>query len=117
MKKIITFIVAATAIFLVSCGESPKSAALKFSESIAGGKISEAKKYTTEQTGRTLDDFADIIALQEDKGAEFVFVEEEITGDKAIVKVKETQSGRIDTVDLTKVDGEWKVQIILRITN
>jgi ABC-type glycerol-3-phosphate transport system substrate-binding protein len=112
MKKTTTFVVTLVmAILLAGCGQSPKSTAKSFLENLAHGKITEAKKYATEQTGKILDIASTRFALEVNPNYQFIFVEQSVDGNKAIVKYKEAKDGKVHEIDLVKVDGQWKVHL------
>jgi len=111
MKKITTFLIATIAVFLVACSDSPKNVAKAFSEKLAQGKISEAKEYTTEGTGKFIDGMAPSGAFEPKPDSEFSIVEEKIEGEKATVKLLNKNTDETETIHLVKVDGEWKVTI------
>lgn len=73
MKKAIApLIVILLALMLAGCGPSPKSTARSFTENLAHGKIDEAKKYATDQTGQFLDMASSMGALPIDPNFEFI---------------------------------------------
>lgn len=99
------------AILLAGCGQSPKSTAKSFTENLARGKVTEAKKYATEQTGQMLDFATSMGAIPLEPNFQFIFVEESVDGNRAKVKFKETKNGEVNAIDLVKVDGKWKVNM------
>jgi hypothetical protein len=112
MKKATVLIVTLlTVILLTGCGQSPKSTAKAFTENLASGKVAEAKKYATEQTGQMLDFASSMGALPIEPNFQFIYVEESVDGNKATVKFKETKDGKVHDLDLVKVDDQWKVHM------
>ena len=75
------------------------------------GKISESKKYATEQTGQFLDMAASMGVVPVEPNFRFILVDQSIDGNKAVVRYKEEQDGDIETIDLVKIDGKWKVHM------
>lgn len=112
MKRPLTFILTLfVAIALTGCGQSPRSTAKTFSESLAHGKISEAKKHATEQTGQLLDLATSLGGMPIEPDFKFIFVDQEIDGNSAVVRFREKPDGDIESVNLVKIDGEWKVHM------
>jgi hypothetical protein len=113
MKKTTTFVVTLVmAILLAGCGQSPKSTAKSFAENLAHGKITEAKKYATEQTGKILDIASSRGAFHVIPNYQFIFVEQSVDGNKATVKFKGAKDGEVEELYLVKVDGQWKVHVV-----
>jgi hypothetical protein len=104
-------IVVASVILLAGCGEDPGSTARAFTENLSKGKITEAKEYSTEQTGMLLDMASSMGSLPVDPDFEFIFVSQTIEGNNATVKFKEKEDGKVEEIELIRVDGEWKVHI------
>jgi hypothetical protein len=98
-------------LFLMGCGDSPQSVAKNFTENLAKGRISEAKKYATEPTGEMLDFASKIGAMPVNPDFTFVYVEKNIDGDKATVVYRESVDGPDERINLVKIDGEWKVHM------
>ncbi len=113
MKKRIGMIlvVLGLSLVLVGCGKNePKDVAKAFTEAVAKGKISTAKKYGTEQTGQMLDMAVSFGAAISDPDFKFVFVGEEIDGDTAYVEYSSAEDPEdVEVLVLIKVDGKWKV--------
>lgn len=120
MKKLVAIFAFLSMTMLVSCsGNGPEGVAKKFLELTGKGDFAGAKKYCDEKTGQLLS-MADSM-LPADKKAEIAkkkveieIISSEEKGDKAKVKYKakgEGESGEEKTLDLVKVDGEWKVTI------
>lgn len=98
-------------LFLVSCGDSPQSVARNFTENLAKGRISEAKKYATEPTGEMLDFASKIGAMPVNPDFTFVYVEKNVEGDKATVIYRESVDGPDERINLVRIDGKWKVHM------
>lgn len=96
-------------ITLTACSSSPKNTAKAFTEHLARGEITQAKKYATEQTGEMLDMALSMGSLPVDPDFKFVFVESVIEGSKANVTYKEGEYGSLKVIELVKLDGVWKV--------
>ncbi|MCW8796555.1 MAG: DUF4878 domain-containing protein [Chlorobium sp.] len=96
---------------LTSCGNSPQSVAKNFTENLAKGKISEAKKYATEPTGEMLDFASKIGAMPVNTDFTFIYVDKTVEGDQATVRYKESPDGHEETIKLVRIDGEWKVHM------
>ena len=121
--------IAAAAAFLVACGGSnePKDVAIGFEKALIDG---DTKKLTsminlTEQEkkehGKEIESKLLQMSAQVEKQVKakngfdkIEFIEEQITEDKAVVKLKihfKDGSNIDDRVRLTKVDGKWKVEL------
>lgn len=111
LNKATILLTCLAALFLVGCGKSPRNAAQSFLENLSQGKITEAKKHATEPTGNLLEMASRMGAMPLDPNFRFVFVEESIDQNKAVVSFREGQDGPVQTMDLVKIDGEWKVHI------
>lgn len=105
-------LLAAVACLLNGCGggRSPQVTARSFFELMAEGKLAEAKKFATEDTGKFLDFAASMGSIPKEPNFKFQFVSEKIEGDTAVVRFKD-KDGTEEDIDLIKVDGEWKVHI------
>jgi hypothetical protein len=109
MKKTHLFLLL-IAIF-VACGglSSPKKVAAAFTESVAHGKIDQAKKLSTESTGKMLD-FAAMMKMPVKPDYKFQFLKDSIVGNEAWVSFIDADK-REATLHLVKIDGKWKVHI------
>lgn len=97
------------AFVLASCAPAPRSVAERFVENLAKGKISEAKKVSTDQTAKMLDLVSSFGSLPVEPDYKFVFVDEEVDGNKATVRFKDSKTQDVSEIKLVKVDGQWKV--------
>lgn len=112
MKRIPIIIASMIALLLLAgCGQSPKKTAKLFAENVAEGNISEAKKYTTDQGAKILDMASSMGAIETNPDFKFVLVEEWVDDNKATVEFKDGKDGKTESVDLMKIDGEWKVDV------
>ncbi len=114
IKSILVNSVLILALFLAGCssGKAPRSTAQAFLENLVEGKLTEAKKYATEQTSQLLDMVSSMGGLEEiDPNSKFIFVDETVDGNKAVVKYRQKAGGEVETIDLVKIDGIWKVHI------
>ncbi|ACF45211.1 hypothetical protein Paes_0152 [Prosthecochloris aestuarii DSM 271] len=96
---------------LAACAQSPESAARKFTENLAKGNLSEAKKYATEPTGQMLDFAGSIGVMPVDTDFTFIFISKSVEGDQASIIYKSSPDGPEETIDLVKIDGAWKVHM------
>ena len=96
---------------LMGCGDSPQSVAKHFTENLAKGKISEAKKYATEPTGEMLDFASKIGAMPVNTDFTFIYVDKTVEGEQATVRYKSSPDGQEETIKLVKIDGKWKVHM------
>lgn len=94
---------------LTGCSAGPEDTAEDFLAAIASGEISEAKELATESTGELLELAAGFGALDVDPDFEFVLVEKVVDGNRATITYTNGPDGKIETVDLVKLDGKWKV--------
>ncbi|NTV61542.1 MAG: hypothetical protein HGA77_09595 [Chlorobiaceae bacterium] len=99
---------------LVACADNPRSTAQKFTENLADGKITEAKKYATEPTGKMLDFAASLGTLTLNRDFRFTFVSETVKDNTAQVVYREKPEAEEQTLDMVKVDGKWKVDMQTR---
>lgn len=96
---------------LAACADTPKSTAKKFTENLAAGKITEAKKYATEPTGKMLDFAASLGTLPVNRDFHFIFEREKIEGNTAQVVYREKPDAEEQSLEMVKVDGKWKVDM------
>jgi len=110
MKKTTLIIASISALLLLSgCGKSPSKVAKAFCENLAEGKMTEAKKYATEQTGQLIDMAASMGAIETNPDYKFVLIDETIDKNRAVVTC---EAGPNDgKINLVKIDGDWKVDI------
>ena len=85
--------------------------AQRFFENLGEGKIAEAKKSGTEQTGQFIDMAVSVGDIPFESDVKFIFVSQTIDGNKAVVRYQEKEGGKVETMDLVKVDGQWKVHL------
>jgi len=112
MKRPLAFILTLfVAIALTGCGQSPRSTAKSFSENLAHGKISDAKKHATEQTGQLMDLASSFGGIPVEPNFKFIFVDQEVDGNSAVVRFRERPDGDVQSLNLVKIDGEWKVHM------
>lgn len=113
MKKILFLL--ATIALMCSCSSGPQKAAQNFSENLAKGKVDEAKKYSTESTGKMLD-FASSMGggSKINPDFKFTFVKDSIVDNRAWVTFKGAADEREQTLELVKIDGDWKVNIDMK---
>ncbi len=96
---------------LAACADNPRSTAQKFTENLAAGKISEAKQYATEPTGKLLDFAASLGTLPVNRDFRFTFISESVKDNRAKVVYREKPEAEEQTLDMVKVDGKWKVDL------
>jgi PBP1b-binding outer membrane lipoprotein LpoB len=99
MKLSRLFLIAAAALVLNGCSDSPSDVHEKILDLMCSADISGMKDYATPESATTLDGFQSMVA-------EIEITSEEINGNTAIVT---TSDGKKD--HYRKVDGEWKVHI------
>lgn len=113
MKKITLMIF--SFITLISCSNEDKShieTAKNFSESATKGKITEAKKYATESTGKLLDLVIASNGHNAKPNFEFEFIKDSISENNAWVKFKDKNgTKKSEEIHLIKVDGIWLVNL------
>lgn len=107
------------AVMFISTGfiGTPKYVAKKFMDNLLSGKIEEAKKYATDSTGKLLDLAVLIDELPESEGEEFIFVDEIIESDHALVKFKLDKDGEVNELNMVMVDGRWKADLSLTFSD
>ena len=96
-------------LFLAACGGGPADVAEDFTTYLASGEVSKAKELSTEATGELLDLAAGLGGLDIDPDFEFELVDEQIDGNRATITYRNTANGKVETLDLVKLDGKWKV--------
>lgn len=112
MKRIyLALITVLIAITLTGCGNAPKDTAENFMEHLANGEILEAKEYATQPTGQLLDMAQSMGAIKIHPDFEFIYVDQEINGNRAEVTFRESENGPATSLDLVKINKEWKVHI------
>jgi hypothetical protein len=113
MKKL--FFILMSVVLMCSCSSGPKKTAQNFTENLAKGKVDEAKKYATETTGKMLD-FAMSMGGNNkiDPDFKFIFVKDSIVDNKAWVTYKGGEDKNEETLELVKVDGDWKVNVDMK---
>ena len=110
LKSLTVLVIAAVA--FASCGSSgsPKAVAEKFLNHLQKKEYAEAKKLATKESEATIDMMASFGSMGgEQKEAKIEMKEEKIEGDKATVTY--TENGENKTINLVKVDGDWKVDM------
>ncbi|MBK1439841.1 hypothetical protein JHJ32_07590 [Parapedobacter sp. ISTM3] len=95
--------------FLYSCSSSPTNVAKEFTESMAKGKINEAKKHATEATGNMLDFASGLGGLSVQPDFKFEKIRDSVAGNRAWVTFMDGK--KEETVELVKIDGTWLVHI------
>lgn len=120
MKKLL--FIGAIALSLISCSKNdPASVAKNFIQSLSEGKMDDLKKYSDKEIYTLILTFYSMAEndeemkkklLKKEKGdIEIIKVDEK--GDKAVVyyKMKGEKSDQQSSLDLKKIDGEWKVSM------
>lgn len=100
---------AACVVLLAACGGGPAAVAEDFTTYLASGEISKAKELSTESTGELLDLAAGLGGLDIDPDFDFELVDEQIDGNRATITYRNKADGKIETLELVKLDGKWKV--------
>jgi hypothetical protein len=113
MKKLFSLVIAAIVLVTVSsCNKTatPKEVAEKFLNHIQKKEYADAKKLATTESASTIDMMQSFGSMGgEQKEAKIEVKDEKIDGDKATVKYME--DGAEKTLDLVKIDNEWKVEM------
>lgn len=126
MKKPLTLLACACALFIAGCSKGPDAVALDYFETIKAGKLDEAyaKANCTDDTakmicaalalGKGKEDMAKEMQ-KEMEGITFTVTDTKIDGDNAVVTIKAEgtkgkKKGNEDAkIKLKKVDGKWKI--------
>jgi hypothetical protein len=108
MKKTISILAISALLFSGSSG--PSNVAKNFTESLAKGKVDEAKKYATESTGKMLDFASGFGGLPVDPNFKFEMIKDSIVENKAWVTFT-NQKGKKETIEVVKIDGDWLVHM------
>lgn len=108
MKKTITIL--ALFVFLISCSSGPEKAVKNFTENLSKGKVEEAKKYSTEFTGKMIDLASGFGGLPVNPNFKFEMIKDSIVENRAWVTFI-NQEGEIKTMEVVKIDGDWLVHM------
>ena len=113
MKKRILTLFMVTILFSCSTNDTSHiTIAENFTENYAKGKISEAKKYATESTGKLIDLAISRKGHNASPNFEFVFLRDSISKNNAWVKFTGiNDSIHSEELHLIKVDGQWLVNL------
>jgi putative sterol carrier protein len=116
MKKFLMLLVAVAGLFILAgCTESPKDVATEWAAAIAIGDVETANEYSTENT-HVLNALV-IASLEDDIEKQAEFLEGAAELEDGEVKISDDGNTAVIYVDgkpavnLTKVDGEWKVDV------
>ncbi|MEL1243599.1 DUF4878 domain-containing protein [Flavobacterium sp. DGU11] len=119
MRKLFAMLAIMSITLFVSCGKEsgPEGVAKSFIEHTTKGEFEEAKKYCDETTGQMMGMAGGMMTPEQKaeakkKDVKIDIISSEIKEDKAVVKYKVTAEGEDateKTMDLKKVDGDWKV--------
>ncbi len=104
-------LIVACSLMVVACSPSPKDVAKNFVEAVAHNQYDKAEEYVTD-TGKAMIEMARQMGQPLNNGRvpkKIEVVEEKVNGDFAVVKI--SVDGRIETLNLVKEDGEWKVHM------
>ena len=119
MKKII-LAVATLLTFTVGCknggSSDPKAVLMSFMEALSKKDIEGAKKYATKDSEAMLGMIQMTMSMVPDSAKDKIYDKKNmeygeavITGDKAVVPVKDKKSGQTTNYTLKKENGSWKV--------
>ena len=119
MKKIILVVVAFLT-FTVGCknegSSDPKGVLMSFMDALSKKDIEGAKKYATKDSEAMLGMIQMTMSMVPDSSKEKMYDKDNqeygdavITGDKAVVPVKDKKSGQVTNYTLKKENGAWKV--------
>lgn len=114
MKNLIFVLtVLITLLFSACSSKKPKDIAIDFANAMAEQDYVTAKKYATEDTQKTIDLFKGMAGEKKPGNTpKYVVISENINGENAIVKLKNTADGNEENeVHLKKVKGKWLVFI------
>jgi len=103
-----------TTLILACSNSGPGTTAEKFMTHLAKAEFTEAKQYASKPTGELVEMMGKMGAalggkMNEEKDFNFILEEENVDGDKATVKFRKKDGGKIEAVHLVKVEGNWKV--------
>lgn len=107
-------IITLSALILACSNSGPGTTAEKFMTHLAKAEFTEAKQYASKPTGELVEMMGKMGAalggkMNEEKDFNFILEEEKVEGDKATVKFRKKDGGKIETVHLIKAEGDWKV--------
>ena len=96
---------------LSACGGGPADVAEDFAGYLAAGEVSKAKELSTETTAELLQLASGFGGLDIDPDFEFELIDEKVDGNRAQITYRDKGDGKVDTIDLVKLDGKWKVHV------
>ncbi len=116
MKNLIFVLPVFVILLFVACGggaKKPKDVAIAFANAMAEQDYETAKKYATEDTKKAIDLVKGMAGEKKPgKTPKYVVVSENISGENATVKLKNTADGDKESeVLLKKVKGKWLVSM------
>ena len=124
MKKLTVILCALVAVFgLASCNSTstPTGVVKAYHDALSSGNYQKAVTYTVLTDKEDIDGYAAKLKDYEYKVLNYEILSETISedGESAVVEVKRTTSSSLskdpkestDKVNLTKVDGKWKIRI------
>jgi len=110
-KLILSALLLVSSFILFGCGSSPRDAAEGFYACMADADFEGAKEYASPATQQLLDLVASMGKdNMEKQDFDITFVSETIDGDSAVVIFRD-EAGDEQPIDMTKIDGEWKVDV------
>lgn len=102
---------------LLSCGSggnSPKGIASQFLEHVSRGEYDQAKAFGTAGTAMYLDFSLQMMPAGLDKTFNYKILRDSIVGDHAWVFFFDERTKHEESMDLTKVDNKWKVDLRMK---
>jgi hypothetical protein len=94
---------------LTACSPGPADTAEDFLSLMADGKVSEANKLATESTAQLMQMAVSFGIVDVDPDFDFQLVEEKIDDNEATITYRSGDDGKLETIHLVKLDGDWKV--------
>lgn len=108
MRKQVLIVILCTC--LAGCAKAPEEVAKTFAQEMRKGKVTEAKKYTTEPSGRLLD-LSNAAGFLPEINPDFRFelTSKTIDGNRALVGYRDGNTEF--TLTLVKIDNVWKIDL------
>lgn len=95
---------------LVGCFSSGPSSTLEnFTKHVANGELEKAGDYATASTMKLIGMASAFGKLPIDPNFEFHLINEEINNNNAVVAFKNGVNGKLQKMNLVKLNGKWKV--------
>lgn len=97
---------------LSGCSDKPSDVAKSFTQAMAKNDLEKASKFATKETMDMMKFASGLGGIEKNPKFKYKLIEEKIIDDnRAKVTYKDASTDKTDTLELVKVDGDWKVAI------